>query len=209
MPTYTPEELRTLHPRRFKKEYEDWALHAADWNWTDCEQDECKKDLALYGIHADSLYWNIAYSQGDGASFDGFVNIHDWMNAVYADAEFTYAEKYPALYLACKQDGSFIRVRTGNRGMHMGFDFRENWQGTRAEGIFTGLDDSAWEELIEDQVTDADLEAEIRKDCEARMYDFYRTLRDEYEHLTSEEAFIESCECNGITFELEEEEHEV
>lgn len=204
MPTYTPEELRTLHPKRFKKEYEDWALHAADWDWTDFEQDECKKDLALYGIHADSLYWSVAYSQGDGASFDGFVNIRDWMNAVYADAELTYAEKYPALYLACKQDGSFIRVLTGNRGLHMGFDFRENWQGTRAEGIFTGLDDATWEELIEDQVTDADLEAEIRKDCESRMYDFYRTLRDEYENITSEDAFVEACECNGITFEVED-----
>lgn len=202
MPTYTPEELRTLHPKRFRKEYEDWALHAADFDWTDYAQDECKKDLEMYGIHADNLYWQVSYSQGDGASFDGFVNIRDWMNAVYADAEFTFAEKYPALFIACKQDGSFIRVRTGNRGTNMILDLRENWRGTRAEGIFTGLDDATWDELVEDQVTDADLEAEIRKDCEARMYDFYRTLRDEYEHLTSEDAFVESCICNGVTFEV-------
>jgi hypothetical protein len=34
----------------------------------------------------------------------------------------------------------------------------------------------------------------------------YRELRDEYEHLTSEESFIESCECNEITFEENEDE---
>jgi hypothetical protein len=32
----------------------------------------------------------------------------------------------------------------------------------------------------------------------------YRDLRDDYEHMTSEESFIESCECNDITFEIEE-----
>jgi hypothetical protein len=36
----------------------------------------------------------------------------------------------------------------------------------------------------------------------------YRDLRNEYEHLTSEESFIESCECNDVTFETEDEECE-
>ena len=37
-------------------------------------------------------------------------------------------------------------------------------------------------------------------------HQLYRDLRDEYEHLTSEESFIESCECNDVTFEIEGEE---
>lgn len=201
----TAQELKALDPRRFKKEYEDWSLHAADWNWTDSAQDDCKAQLKADGIHADSLYWQVSFSQGDGAAFDGFVKICEWMEAVKADAEFTYAEKYPALYLASKQDGSFMRIRTGNRGMYMNIDLRENWQGTRAEGIFTGLDDASWEELVEGQASDACIDEDIRLHCERHMKDFYRTLADEYLYLTSEEAFIESCDCNGVTFELEEE----
>jgi hypothetical protein len=205
----TAQELKKIDPRRFKKEYADWSMHAADWDWTDFEQDECKKELALEGIHVDSLYWQVAFSQGDGASFDGFVNIRDWMLGVKADEELTYAEKYPALFCAAKQDGSFMRVRTSNRGVYLHIDMRENWQGTRAEGIFTGLDDATWEELVEGQASDACLDEDIRLHCQNRMNEFYRTLRGEYEHLTSEESFIESCDCNGVTFEIEEEEHEV
>ena len=209
MKEVTAQELKKIDPRRFKKEYADWSMHAADWDWTDFEQDECKKELALEGIHVDSLYWQVAFSQGDGASFDGFVNIRDWMLGVKADEELTYAEKYPALFCAAKQDGSFMRVRTSNRGVYLHIDMRENWQGTRAEGIFTGLDDATWEELVEGQASDACLDEDIRLHCQNRMNEFYRTLRGEYEHLTSEESFIESCDCNGVTFEIEEEEHEV
>ena len=205
----TAKELRELDPRRFKKEYEDWSVHAADWNWTDFLQDERKKEMELDGIHVDSLYWQVSFCQGDGASFDGFVNIRDWMNAVQADEEFTYAEKYPALYIAAKQDGSFMRIRTGNRGQYLRIDLRENWQGTRAEGIFTGLDDATWEELVEGQASDACLDEDIRLHCENHMNAFYRDLRDEYLHHTSEESFIESCEYNEITFEIEGEECEV
>lgn len=208
MKELTAQELKELDPRRFKKEFEDWSLHAADWDWTDSLQDDRKKDMEVEGIHVKSLYWQVSFCQGDGASFDGSVSIYDWMNAVMADEEFTYAEKYPALYIAAKQDGSFLRIRTGNRGMYLHIEMRENWQGTRAEGIFTGLDNASWEELVEDQASDACLDEDIRLHCERHMQDFYRTLRDEYLYLTSEEAFIESCDCNGVTFELEEE-HEI
>jgi len=205
----TAQELKELDPKRFKKEYDDWSVHAADWDWTDFLQDERKKLMGLDGIHVDSLYWQVSFCQGDGASFDGFVNIRDWMNAVEADEEFTYAEKYPALYLAAKQDGSFMRIRTGGRGMHFQIDLRENWEGTRAEGIFTGLDDASWEELVMSQASDACLDEDIRLHLESHMNAFYSDLRDEYLHHTSEESFIESCECNEVTFEIEGEECEV
>lgn len=209
MKTVTAKELKELDPKQFKKEYDDWSLHAADWDWTDWAQDARKEDMKVDGIHVESLYWQVSFSQGDGASFDGSVSIYDWMNAVMADEEFTYAEKYPALYIAAKQDGSFMRIRTGNRGQYLHIEMRENWQGTRAEGIFKGLDDASWEELVEDQASDACLDEDIRLHCERHMQDFYRTLRDEYLHLTSEQSFIESCECNEVTFEIEGEECEI
>jgi hypothetical protein len=71
------------------------------------------------------------------------------------------------------------------------------------------LDKDTWVELVEDQSGSLDVEAEIKSTCERFMSEMYYKLRDEYEHLTSEESFIESCECNEITFEIEGEECEV
>jgi hypothetical protein len=54
--------------------------------------------------------------------------------------------------------------------------------------------DSALDELIDEAVQ------------AARDYagDIYRAVRDDYEHETSEEAFIENCECNGVEFDEED-----
>jgi len=117
-------------------------------------------------------------------------------------------EQYQALYLACKQDGSYVTLRTG-RGMYMHFNMNESLWGTEPCGIFSGLDKDAWVELVEEQGSAASLEDEIKSTCERFMSAMYDTLRDEYEHVTSAESFIDSCECNGVDFEIEGEECEV
>jgi len=53
-------------------------------------------------------------------------------------------------------------------------------------------------------MTENELQSYVDEVCN----NLYRMLRDEYEHLTSEEAFIDSCECNEITFEIEGETNE-
>jgi hypothetical protein len=50
---------------------------------------------------------------------------------------------------------------------------------------------------------EADLEANVQAWVDARGADLYSDLRKEYEYISSEEAFIEACECNEITFEIE------
>jgi hypothetical protein len=75
---------------------------------------------------------------------------------------------------------------------------------TYPEGVFKMLDEDTWHELVNDQYDSAGLEDEIKSMCERFMQDMYDRLRDEYENITSEDAFVESCECNEVTFELEE-----
>jgi hypothetical protein len=43
---------------------------------------------------------------------------------------------------------------------------------------------------------------------EARDYaqDIYTQLEEEHDYLTSEESFIEHCECNDVQFDVEEDE---
>jgi len=74
--------------------------------------------------------------------------------------------------------------------------------------VFQNLEQDAWDELIEEQYYAASLEDELQSYVDEVCKDLYSRLRDEYEHLTSEESFIESCECNDITFEIEGETNE-
>jgi len=204
MPTITPEELRSQHPKIFKKEYEDWAQYAVYDDWADWIKEDFEAEMKCVGIHVDNFWWDVSYSQGDGVSFDGHVKLHEWM-----EANPQYMEQYQALYLACRQDGSYIGVGARNRGHYLSLAFNESWWGTDPEGIFKGLDKDTWVELVEDQASSASLEDEIRSTCERFMKDMYYKLRDEYENITSEDAFVESCVANDVTFEVEGEEREV
>jgi len=204
MPTISPEELRSQHPKRFEKEYQKWQEYAADYDWADYIKEDFESQMQVQGIHVDRFTWCISYSQGDGAAFDGHVMVYQWM-----EANPQYIERYPALYLACKSDGSYITFRTNNRGFYMHTNVTEYLYETQPEGVFAMLDEEAWVELVTEQWDSAGLEEEIKSTCERFMSDMYDRLRDEYENITSEDAFVESCECNDITFEIEGEEPHV
>ena len=203
MKDVTAKELKELDPKRFEKEYYKWKEYSADYDWAEWVKEDYISQMRVEGINVDNFQWDIGYSQGDGAAFNGHVVVYEWMQA-----NPQYAEQYPALYLACKQDGSYVTLRTG-RGMFMHANLNESWWGTDPCGIFSGLDKDTWVELVDDQAGSLDVEAEIKSTCERFMSEMYYKLRDEYEHVTSEESFIESCECNEVTFEIEGEECEV
>jgi len=204
MPTYTPQELRSQHPKRFAKEYQKWVEYSADYDWAEWIQEDFESQMKVQGITVDRFYWDISYSQGDGASFDGRVSVYQWM-----EANPQYIERYPALYLACKADGSYITFRANNRGNYMHTNVTEYLWETLPEGVFGMLDEDAWVELVGEQWETAGLEEEIKSTCERFMSDMYDRLRDEYENITSEDAFVESCEINGVTFETEGEDDHV
>jgi len=200
----TAQELKSLDPKQFDKEYYKWQEYAVYDDWAEYIQEDFASQMKVQGIHVDRFTWNISYSQGDGAAFDGHITIYQWM-----EANPQYIERYPALYLACKTDGSYMTLRVSNQGLYMHTNMTEYLYETQPEGVFGMLDEETWVELVLDQWDSAGLEGEMKSTCERFMKDFYDRLRDEYEHLTSEESFIESCECNGITFEIEGEECEV
>jgi hypothetical protein len=116
-----------------------------------------------------------------------------------------YDVTYPALYLAVKDYCEFADVECTGRGGNARVNFDGYVVGnTPPTGLFAGLEREAWDELVEEQFSAAGLEDEMQSDVDAECQELYTDLRDEYEHLTSEESFIESCECNDVTFEIEE-----
>ena len=163
-----------------------------------------KERLAPAGVRVDKLWFSLSYSQGDYATFEGHIMVWEWMEATM-DGDQTYADKYPALHLALADYGEDATVTTYNRSGGARVNLDGNVVGnTYPTGIFAGLDQEAWDELVEAQFYEAGLEQALQDYVDDISRQLYRDLRDEYEHLTSEESFIESCECNDITFEIEE-----
>lgn len=201
MKEVTAKELQELDPKRFDKEYYKWLEYAADYDWWEWLEDSFKCDMKEAGINVERITFDTYPAR---AMFDGHVDMRQFMEHLRLD------EQYPALYLAVAQDGSYVTVREGRYGN--AFNLNEQLYNTGPEGVFAYLDDQAWEELIDEQFSDAELETRVEEFCATACRKLARDLEADYEHITSVESFIESCECNDITFAIETDEgteHEV
>jgi hypothetical protein len=198
MRTVTAQELITLDVSRFNDEYYKWRQYRMDDDDMDYIKETFKEKCEPMGLRVDNIGYCISYSQGDGAHFEGRIDLAAYMEHTKLN------EQYLALYLAVKDDGSYVNVSTTHRGNMQLNDWNLWANQTSPSGVFKDLPQEDWETLIDAQTDEADLEGTVLKWCRGLAHDLFNDLRDEYEYLTSEESFIESCECNEITFELEE-----
>lgn len=202
MKTVTASELLILDEKQFENEYYSWREYALDYEWWDYIDESFKEKCKALGISVDDITFSGFYSQGDGAAFCGSVDVSAYME------QHNLTESYPALYLAVKDDGSYVRISTSHRG-HMRSDgSNECANQTAPSGVFSDLPQEDWEELVDAQANEACLEDGVLEWCNELASELYCDLENEYEHLTSKESFIDSCECNEITFEIETEEEE-
>lgn len=188
-------ELRDKHPEQFAREYAKWREHAADYDWWDSIEEYFIEDCTPLGISVTEIFFSLAYCQGDHAGFTGTVLLHRVMEY------FNQHEQYPALYEAIKEDGSYVRLTPGRYGMN--YSVVESLYAVPPVGIFADLDEETWNELVDDQWRDADLEKATRDWMEALAADLYKDLVQGYEYLTSEESFIEHCQNNEVEFDAE------
>jgi len=195
--TLTAAELKDRDPQRFNKAYWKWVENAADYEWWEDLYSSFEAKLGAMGIYNVEATFSGFDSQGDGAAFSGRVQLTPFMERHKLD------EQYPALYIGVKNDGSYVRV--GYRGNNMTCrDYMMYANQTGPEGIFAQLSQEAWEDLVDEQEGQAGLEDLVMEECEKLADELYRELKREYEYLTCENAFIESCELNEITFEVDE-----
>jgi hypothetical protein len=195
MTEVTASELRDKDPKAFNRDYEDWVAYALDYEWWDCIEEDFRAEHAEKGIEVTRIFFSGFYHQGSHAGFTGDVNIASFMKHTKLD------EQYPALYQAVFDDGSYVVVQESGR-YGMGFDWRANFDVAPA-GVFKDLDEDTYRELVNQQEADADLETYVKEVCEDLAHDLFSALEQECEHLTSEESFIEHCECNDVKFEIE------
>lgn len=197
----TAVELKVLDPKRFEKEYWKWTEYALWDDWTDSIEEMFKENMKPFGVQVKSISHSNLGSCGASAVFDGSVNLWTFMEQYKVD-DVPLSELYPAMYLAVKADESYARIVTGNRE-RMGVGIHDGTCYLKPLGVFSGLDEESWQDLIEDQWGECDPNNAIEQFLRDKCYDLARDLNAEYEYLTSEESFLGSCECNEITFELE------
>lgn len=192
-------ELKELHPKRFEKKYAEWCEHAAADDWWEYMQDRFQERHAPQGVTVASIQFSL-YGQGSGAAFNGSVSVTKFME--HAGLH----EKYLPLYLACRDDGSYCTVNARRNCSNMAVGFEGAPGDTAPSGVFADLDDPAWAELVWQQFDESELEDAVYEFCRDICSELHTDLEKEYDHITSEEAFIESCEANEITFEIKTEE---
>lgn len=198
MPTVqvTVRELKDIDPTRFDKEYGEWRVYMPYDDWWEDSYADFKATCSELLIRVDDITFSGFWSQGDGAAFAGRVDLTAFMERSGLEVE------YPALYIGVKNDGSYIRVAFRDNNMRCAA-YEAYANQTAPDGIFSGLDQETWEKLVDTQDRDANLEQRVLKECESLAVGLYRSLEKEYDHLTSEESFIESCEINEVTFVIE------
>lgn len=194
-------ELKEQDPSRFDDEYQKWREYqCTGYDWWDAVEEGFKTDMALLGLEVDRIYFSLGYCQSDYASFEGTLSVTQWMKNEGYDVQ------YQALWLAMCDYGFGRKVENRYACPNIDWEYYYSVGGnTEPSGIFEGLDQDAWCELVESQMDAEPWECLINDWLQDKARDLYTQLVQEYEYLTSEEQFIESCENNDVEFDETEE----
>lgn len=223
-------DLQRLHPKLFEKAYEAWREHEPYDGWTESIYEMAVEDGAERGFMIDhstyksirtgstrkeySIYWSGFWSQGDGASWVGHVDIPkwiEWMRAQraeeldrgpckpgngtpFTDEQLLWIDAgYEIDWLAHR-----MHISTTSNYSHSGTMLNnedsvwdDSYDHEVPSGVFAGMSSDAFAftfgQIVGTALHDKALEA-----AKAFADEIYRNLEEEYEYLTSEEAFIEA-----------------
>jgi hypothetical protein len=163
---------------------EHHSNNAADYEWDEDIKADWVEKLESVGIYTDinSITWTGFWSQGDGASFTGSINLKEFLEA-HPDIK----NNNRALYITTipfngeAQCDWYIDLNKSSSRYH-----HEHTVGIDVSDRGCTLTD---EDEMESLWVDA--EEEILDQCRRYMKDIYRALETEYEYITGEEALIE------------------
>jgi hypothetical protein len=194
--------------------YRDWNVYEG---WHDCVYEDFKREMDAIGIEVDEMYFSGFSSQGDGACFEGRVS--DW-------PKFLESVGYtcPALIALAAQAWGFSVVHRG-RYYHENctsftsdmvspshYCYSERDEFVHAYSPYnTDIQNAVFLTVLQGYDYDA-LHDEFEEEFKRHMRALYSQLEEEYDHLTTDEAILDSLECNdqledAINSIIEEEEH--
>lgn len=199
-------QISDKHKQALIEKHRD--INVSYFDWWDCIYDGFDEEMGAKGIHIYEKHFSGFWSQGDGASFTGYIKD----NALFLKAH-ELTETYPWVTKLLEMNGDFtLSIERGSNRRYV----HENTVGVNLSftDLFTHVlprDDlrsaiaDCWDKLLEAEYETLAGTAQtiIRDHCR----DLYRRLEEEYDYLTSDEAVWEAIESNEL-FEIDEDEEE-
>lgn len=196
-----------------KTKARNWYIEGMDYEWWEGTYEMAIEDGKEKGFYIDKIYFSGFYSQGDGASWTGQVDVRQWLEENYPDSiglsawcqliqedvvsKFSKVEANNSHY--CHESTmQFSDVEDETDGF---FDEHEMllpsiFKGMQVQHLFDIIvsDDNCPLKTTEG-ITQAITES-------GRQYakDIYHRLREEYEYLCSEEMMLDHFDCNDYHF---------
>ena len=187
-------------------------INVEHWDWWEFVFDDFIKDCETEGISVDyggavqgrnaypKIVFQLSYSQGDGAAFGGSL-FPSYNTLKFLDKH--APNQYPMIRKMIAERGSVVAswdtTNQGNLGsVVLDVDTFESVLG--ADHPLAQI----WDEELDIEVSS--FEELVKEIVEDQCYKLYQNLRDEYEHLLSDEAVWEFIEANEL--DEEESEHE-
>jgi hypothetical protein len=189
-----------------KSEASEWYQSTLDYDWWDstyyhwvCKLSELgfdattqkyktRKDDTGYYQTETLISFSGFYSQGDGASFTGTVNVREWIKvnnpSTYSRLAKLMDKGIVDISGVIKRDRWHNYVHWNTTSLYMDIDIygRLGWDATNVLGLIKQL------------------EEDILKHHQELNKEIYRDLEKEWDYLCSEESVEESCEANDWRF---------
>jgi len=169
-----------------------------------------KEEGVERGFDIDDIEFSGFGSQGDGARWKGSIDVYKWLQGQEWWKGHAHWSVYGELVRVNEMEvahvlwGSGRSCNEGNMRVYVDWsdlDFIGSREYVVEEGLFKGLTlKEAWQ-IIEPHIqTIEDTLLEAARDFAREIY---RTLEEEYEYQTSEEAFADWAEANEVEFNEE------
>jgi hypothetical protein len=192
----------------------DWYIEGMDYEWWEGVYESVKEDGYELGFCIDDIRFSGFWSQGDGASWLGQVDVRQWLEKHCADSIGVSA--WCALIQEDVVSKHIQVTQNSNHYSHhetMGFaNVEDNVYDANDEhemvlpSIFKGMEVRHLFDIIATDDTCPykgvdDITTAIAISAKDYAKDIYIRLREEYEYLCSEEMMMDHFECNDYHFD--------
>ena len=179
-----------------------------DCYWHEFIIDNAKEDGKALGFDIQDIAFSGFCSQGDGASWSGYVDMVAWLDkhkpedaqahVVIALIENDWAEKKLKIsFSSSHYTHSNTMVRNNWYWQNLATDAGNDFQ--IEVGMFTGADVNNLLDALPEDYADT-IANEVLQSARDYADDIYKQLRDEYERMCSEEYIAELCDANEYLF---------
>ena len=171
-----------------------------DHDWWDCTYDYWKSRLERMGVEGTDINFSGFWSQGDGASFTGYVSSARIKRFMRIHG---LRDRYRQIYTLADHIQIWIEVRRSSHhyahehtvSIEADSDCPHNWINADTEDVR----DAIVLELYDNAMLHwGDFNTDCAEIMREYMHRIYHDLEEEYDHLTSDEAVAEAIEANEL-----------